>query len=274
MSVYRKALATPGPGFLGSTSSSADYIGAQRQHAFHDVAEDGDSAVAGFDSLELFLIYPQHQINAGAAVLAHFLEFPFFESFINELRQNAIGVSLILPWISYICDSIKTDLYEPLLRSSERNGDGSLQHDQLQEHLSRRLFHNTSGALEYDGYCSLEYFASLFTGQNLRWEAVGMLFTTVGLGAINARVNVRHLAPGSGGLSMRQRAILARRMLEGGQMCLFFCEKTGHMIDPEIWLSLELSHLASVVEGDSSMYLLRCRMNELTDFQATRRGGS
>jgi hypothetical protein len=39
-----------------------------------------DSAGAGFGSPELFPIYPQHQINAGAAVLAHFLEFPFFES--------------------------------------------------------------------------------------------------------------------------------------------------------------------------------------------------
>jgi hypothetical protein len=111
-------------------------------------------------------------------------------------------------------------------------------------------------------------------GQNLRWEAVGMFFTTVGLRAINARVNVRHLAAGSGGLSMRQRAVLARRMLEGGQMCLSFCEKTGHMVDPEIWLSLELSHLASVVEDDSSIYLLRRRMNELTDFQPTRPGAS
>jgi hypothetical protein len=273
MNVHWKASTTPGPGFLGFTSSSADYIGAQRQHGFHNVAEDGDSA-AGCGSPELFPIYPQHQINAGVAVLAHFLEFPFFESFINELRQNAIDVSLILPWISYICDSIKTDLYEPLLQSSERNGDGSLHHDRFQEHLSRRLFHNTSGVLEYDGHCSVEHFASLFTGQNLRWEAVGMFFTIAGLGAINARVNVRHLSPGSGGLSMRQRAVLARRMLEGGQMCLSFCEKTGHMVDPEIWLSLELSHLASVVEGDSSMHLLRCRMNELTDFQATRLGDS
>jgi hypothetical protein len=272
MDVHRKASGTPGPGFLGSTSSSADYIDAQRHHDFHDVAEGGNSASAGYGDPEHFPIYPQHQINAGPVVLAHILEFPFFESFVNELRQNAIGVSLVLPWISYICDSIKTDLYEPLLRSRERNGDGSLLHDQLQEHLSRRLFHNTSDALEYDGHCSLEHFASLFTGQNLRWETVGMFFTMVGLGA--ARVNVRHLVPGSGGLNMRQRAVLARRMLEGGQMCLSFCEKTGHMVDPEIWLSLELSHLASVVEGDSSMYLLRCRMNGLTDFQATRLGDS
>jgi hypothetical protein len=266
MDVHRKASGTPGPGFLGSTSSSADYIGAQRHHGFHNVAEDGESAGAGFGDPGLSPIHSQHQINAGAVVLAHFLEFPFFESFINELRQNAICVNLLSPWISYVCDSIKTGLYEPLLRSRERNGNGSLQHDRLQEHLSRKLFHNTSSTLEYNGHCSLEHFASLFTGQNLRWEAVGMFFTAVGLGAINARANIRHLAPGNGGLSMRQRAALARRMLEGGQMCLSFCEKTGHMVDPEIWLSFELSHLASVVEGDSSMYLLRCRMDELTDF--------
>jgi hypothetical protein len=255
MNVHWKASTTPGPGFLGSTSSSADYIG------FHDIAEDGASAGAGLCDLELFPIDPQHQINAGAAALARFLEFPFFESFINELRQNVVCAKLILPWISYVCDSIKADLYEPLLRSREQNGDGSMQHDRFQEHLSRRLFHNTSGALEYDGHCSLERFASLFTGQNLRWEAVGMFFTMAGFGAINARVNVRHLALGWGGLSMRQRAVLARQMLEEGQMCLSFCEKAGHMVDPEIWLSLELSHLASVIEGDSSTYLLRCRMD-------------
>jgi hypothetical protein len=241
MNGHRKASTTPAPGFLGSTSSSDDYIAAQRQHGFHDVAEDDE---ATNDGRELFPVYPQHQINAGAAILARFLEFPFFESFIDDLHRNAIGVSLISPWIIDICNSIKTDLYEPLLQSLERNGDGSLQHDRMQEHLSRRLFRNTSSALEYDGHCSLKHFASLFTGQNLRWEAVGMFFTAVGLGVINVR--------SYGGLSLRQRAVLARRMLEGGQICLSFAEKTGHMVDPEIWLSLELSHLASVIEGDSS----------------------
>jgi hypothetical protein len=257
MNAHRRASVTPGPGFLGSTSSSADYIGAQWQHGFHDVAEGSDAAGAGLSDPELFPIYPQHQINAGAVAISHFLEFPFFESCVDELRQDVIGANLILPWISYVCDSIKTDLYEPLLRSREQNGDDSLQHDRLQAHLSRKLFHNTSSALEYDGHCSLEHFASLFTGQNLRWEAVGMFFTMVGFGAIKARANVRHLALGNGSLSMRQRTVLARQMLERGQMCLSFCERTGHMIDPEIWLSLELSHLASVVEGDSSMYLPR-----------------
>ena len=253
MNARRKASTTPGPGFLGSTSSSADYIGAQRQYGLHDVADDDDPAGAAIT--DAFPIYPQHQINAGAAVLAHFLEFPFFESFFTDLHQCCIGVSLISPWITAVGDSIRTDLYEPLLQSAERSGDASLQHDRLQEHLSRKLFRNTSDTLEYDGHYSLEHFAALFTGQNLRWEAVGIFFVGVGLGAV--RSDIRHVSHSSsvGGLTSRQRAVLARRMLEGGQMCLSFCERTGHMVDPEIWLSFELAHLASIVEGDSSMHV-------------------
>jgi hypothetical protein len=91
---------------------------------------------------------------------------------VTDNCQNSFGVSLISPWITHICDSIKTDLYEPLLQSSERNGDGSLQHGHILEHLSRKLFRNTASALDYGGSCSLERFASPFTGQNLRWEAV------------------------------------------------------------------------------------------------------
>jgi hypothetical protein len=270
MNGHRNASLAPGPGFLGSTSSSADYIGAQRQHGFHDVAEDDDLASDG--NADHFPNYPQHQIDAGASILAHFLEFPFFESFINDLRQYSCGVSLLSPWITDVRDSIRTDLYEPLLRSWEQNGNEGLQHSRVLEHLSRKLFGSTSSPLDFDGRCSMEHFASLFMGQNLRWEAVGMFFAGVGLGAINVRRYTRRQS--SGGMNSRQRAVLARRMLEGGQMCLSFCEKTGHMVEPEIWLSFSLSHLASVVEGDSSTYLPHGKFHKLIEFQATRRGGN
>lgn len=249
MNVHRKTSVTPG--FLGATSSSADYIGAQKQHGFHDVAEDDDPA--GDGDVGHFPVYPQHQIDAGAAILAHFLEFPFFETLIiDNLPNSCLGVNLISPWMAEVCYSIKTDLYEPLLQSSEQNGDQSLQHGRILEHISRKLFCNTASALEYDGNCSLEHFALLFTGQNLRWEAVGMFFAGAGLGAINAR----RYAPrqNSDGLNQRQRAVLARRMLEGGQICLSFCERTGHMVDPEIWLSFTLSHLTSVSSKSQQLY--------------------
>lgn len=236
-----KASATPGPGFLGSTSSSFDYIGAQRRHGFHDVAEAGDHDSDG--DAELFPTYPQHQIDAGAALLDQFIEFPFLKTIVDDQRPNSFAANLISPWITCICDSIGADLYGPLSQSWEQNGAQSLQHGRILEHVSRRLFRNTSTALEYDGHCSLEHFASLFTGQNLRWEAVGMFFARVGSGATNAR---RYGRPQRGdGMNSRQRAVLARRMLDAGQICLSFCEKTGHMIDPEIWLGYSLSQLAS-----------------------------
>ena len=273
MNSYRKASTTPGPGFLGSTSSSADYIGAQSQHGFGELVEIDDPLSAGLGNVDHFPIYSQHHINLGTTVLSHFLEFPFFESFINDLRKHSLGTSLISPWITYICDSIKRDLCEPLLQSWDQVGD-SHQHDRRQEHLSRRIFSNTSAALEYNGQCSLQHFASLFTGENLRWEAVGMFFTGVGLGAINVQILRDQDARGSRGLSSKQRAVLARRMLEAGQICLSFCEKTGHYVEPEIWLSFELAHLASVVDGDSSMRIPRSQFAELTAPQATRHGGS
>lgn len=193
MNGHRKASA-PSPGFLGSICSSADYIGVQRQHGFREVAEDDDLASDG--NAELFPIYPEHQIDAGAAILDHFLEFPFIESFIHDERLNSCGVTLISPWLTYVGDSIRKDIYEPLLQSSEQHGNHSLQHGRILEHLSRRLFRNTSTTLDYDGCYSLEQYASLFTGQNRRWEAVGIFFAGVGLGAINVRRYVRSQSGG------------------------------------------------------------------------------
>ena len=273
MNSRRKASTTPGPGFLGSASSSADYIGAQSQHGFGELVEIDDPVSGGLGNVDHFPIYSQQHINLGATVLSHFLEFSFFESFINDLRQHSLGTSLISPWITYICDSIKTDLYEPLLQSWDLTGE-SQQHDRLQEHLSRRIFSNTSAALEYNGQCSLQHFASLFTGDNLRWEAIGMFFTGVGLGAIDVRILPEQESRGSRCLSSKQRAVLARRMIEAGQICLSFCEKTGHYVEPEIWLSFELTHLASVVDGDSSMRFPRSRFAKLIAPQATRHGGN
>jgi hypothetical protein len=62
-----------------------------------------------------------------------------------------------------------------------------------------------------------------------------MFFAGVELGAIDLRGYATWQS--SAGLSQRQCAVLARRVLEGGQICLSFCERTGHMVDPEIWLN-------------------------------------
>ena len=233
---------TPGPGFLGLTSSSVyvDYY-APQQHGIRDLDEDEDLINGGVDTA-IAPSYSQVQLNAGATLLLQILELPLFESLLHEYRQDAIGVNLISPWLTFICDSVKADLYEAL-RSCEGVDQESLLHD-----LSRGLFHNTSRALEYDGNCSLKDFASLFTGSNLRWETVGLFFAGVGLGSISSRGLIRRPTT----MDIRHRSVLARRMLEAGQICLTFSEQMGHMVDPEIWLTLELAHLASVVEGDSS----------------------
>ncbi len=246
MSGTRKGSSTPGPGFLGLTSSSVyvDY-GGPRQHGLRDVDKDDDLINGAVDAVTA-PTYSQDQLNAGAAVLQQVFEYPLFESLLDEYRRDAVGVNLISPWITFICDSIKTNLYEAL-QSCEETDREILRYD-----LSHALFRNTSVALEYDGNCTLKYFASLFTGQNLRWEIVGLFFAGAGLGAITSRGRTRRPTT----MDTRHRSALARRMLEAGQVCLGFSEHIGHMVDPEMWLSLELAHLASVVDGDSSKGIL------------------
>ncbi len=264
MSFARNLAAAPGPGFLGLTSSSVEYVGAQKQHGIVDV-EDNEDDNPTHSSLENGDLpdYLEDQIDAGAAILSHLQDFPLLEYLVCEWRSAIFGSSVFLTWIDYVSDSIKTLLYEPM-HSLNKAGNGSVPHK-----LSRWLFHNSLHPFKFNGHCTVKQFAALFTGEGLRWQAVGIFFTAASIATIT-RGETSPALGSIGGMNSRRRSVFARRLLEVGQTCLNFCEKIGHLTDPEIWLAFEIAHVSSVVEGDAGRFGFGSPFKVLTVFQATR----
>ncbi len=92
MNGYRWA--SPAPGFLGATRSSAGYnILALKSNMASMLLLRAIIPLAMVSS-GLFSAYPQHQRDACVAILAHFLEFPWFETFIIDNFQNSFGLKL------------------------------------------------------------------------------------------------------------------------------------------------------------------------------------
>jgi hypothetical protein len=148
--------------------------------------------------------------------------------------------------------SIKRDLYDPFVKA--KSGLALL-------HASEMLFKNSSKPLKMPLNMTFRQYHTLFTGENLRWEAIGMLFTAVGLSAsimlaADATLELTKIS------SMDKRS-LAHRMLDASDTCIAFCEESGHLNDPGMWLIYENFLLMSLVNGDSNYRVWR-RLGDLS----------
>jgi len=191
-------------------------------------------------------------VKEGAAVLALLSDLPIYEPFVEQWLDYARGIALIAPFMPQCMVSIKRDLYDPFVKA--RSGQALL-------HASEMLFKNSSKPLKLPPNMNFRQYHTLFTGENLRWEAVGMLFTAVGLSAstmlaTDATLVVTKTA------SIDKRG-LAHRMLEASDASIAFCEQAGHLNDPGMWLTYENFLLMSLVIGDSSYRLWR-RLGDLS----------
>ena len=191
-------------------------------------------------------------VKDGAAVLALLSEFPTYEPFIQQWVEYSKGIALIASFMPECVASIKRDLYHPFVRA--KSGRALL-------HASEMLFKNSSKPLKMPPNMAFQQYHILFTGENLRWEAIGMLFAAVGLSAstmlaADTTLDMTKTA------SVNQKS-LASRMLEASDVCIAFCEQTGHLNDPQMWLIYENFLLMSQVVGDSSYRVWR-RLGDLS----------
>ena len=238
----RKSIPTiqPQPGFLGSTSYAAVFTESQNQIGLDADQENGelhqphsDPTVSspGKDAL----------IKEGAAVLALLSDFPIYGPFIDQWLDYARGLALIAPFMPECMASIKRDLYDPFVKA--KSGRALL-------HASEMLFTNGAKPMKMDPGMTFRQYHTLFTGDNLRWEALGMVFTAVGLScSIMLAADTTVDFPRTGTVDKRA---LAHRMLEASDASIAFCEQTGHLNDPGMWLIYENFLLMSLVIGDSS----------------------
>lgn len=245
----RSFSATPRPGFLGFTSSVVDYDEVQTPRGTYDVDDDRTATQASQDAAELPLDLDD-EVDRGADILLRLLRFPYsWEALIMEWYEVVSGYTLLSLWVEPMCKSVKADICGPL-----RNHDQSdVRNDNLHHEISRRLFRNTLNPLTMPGDCTFADFPFLFTGRNLRWEVIGLIFASIAAAMMTRSANSPALAL-IGGLDARRRTIEARRLVQVAETCLFFCQKTGNNTDLEMLLCFSSAHIRSVIDGDASLF--------------------
>jgi hypothetical protein len=242
-----RSLNTVGPEFLGSTSFSSVYNENQSLQSLHlDFLGNGNaihSKREQFYSLNL-----DSKIRNGAACLSLLRDWPTYDILIRKWRSVA-ELSMIAPWVKACQYSMKTEVYDRLGNSDHEVEEQLLRH-------SARIFDNTLRPLDLPRGCTLDQYGAQFTGENIRWETVGMFYTAVGLAAMV--VEDISAAPNSA----EKRYFLAKQMLEASDMCISFCEEFQQVTDPEMWLICENFHTCTLVTGDAS-YLTWRRLGTL-----------
>lgn len=179
------------------------------------------------------------------------------------------GVRVLkLLYVHRICDSLVRESYRrsrvpllpykvvgDILRSihdvlTQCATDGSDRH--LSE-LSTQIFENSSQPLDPHQSMTVEEYISLFTGSQLRWEAIGNVFAVAGRAIIaspdNDPIFVENGAPG--------RANLLSQIAEASDLCLSFCARES--CSNELLVSLQVNDLMLKTQqhGDSSMLTSR-----------------
>lgn len=119
--------------------------------------------------------------------------------------------------------------------------------------LSRHISAATCRPLELPADVSARDFHKLFTGDNLRWEFIGLVFTWAGLSVSwsppspTEPLFAQIAAPGN---DWNEFAAI---MMDCSNACISFCQESGPANDLLIWLLYENLVLLTLIHGDSSM---------------------
>lgn len=217
------------PGFLGITSFGSVLKENQASLDIEIAHEDPDVAT---------MTISDENLQRGVEILSLLANFPAFERFIHRWvdlsRGLLVSVPVLQQWISLLWTShggVLTSKSPQKLRS-----------------LSELVFRNTHRPLTYNSKTTARCWTALASGENLRWEAIGILFSIVGLTAITLPQTdpiFDHIKDMNIG-----KLELGRKLHDAAEMCEAICNEIGLLHDLSIWLSYENFVLLSSIRGD------------------------
>lgn len=119
-----------------------------------------------------------------------------------------------------------------------------------QEGLGSRITQNTATQLiKVEANMTTDQFCHLFTGANLRWEFVGLIFAMAGLGASVSTSSPLFSLNGKDEISSDAFAI---EMAAASHACLEICRQYDNVNDLVVWLNYAYFVLASNIMGETS----------------------
>ncbi|ROW00479.1 hypothetical protein VPNG_07954 [Cytospora leucostoma] len=183
------------------------------------------------------ILVTEDRIHRGCKVLSFFKERSLIHRLIArwyDFGQMALGVvpgSFMQEWVQALWSH-----HGDVLASQDP--------DKIRK-LSEKIWHNTVTPMVFNGQTNALEFARLATGQNLRWETLGLIAVNIGICVIET--------PPSNPLFIENkvsRSSVLRVTKKISEDCLSFCRHCDHLDDMFIWLLIEDSGLVSAVKGD------------------------
>ncbi|KUJ10214.1 uncharacterized protein LY89DRAFT_656902 [Mollisia scopiformis] len=227
-------------GYLGSTSFSG--IIKASKHASDDVW------LGPLAQVKRTLRTPAHwhlssdRVTTGARVLGLLPDYVALEKILE--MHYAASQTVLAPWISI---SRATDAIIKTLRDEYPT-------DSQRLLLAEKIFAKTGEPLEIDEHTTVETLHESFTGANLRWEILGILFTYLALGLKSTKLNTSQ--------SLIERQELVGDLVHASNVCVSFCDRAESQNDLLVWLLYGSTCLVTIHYGDTS-YLGWRRCSEL-----------
>ena len=125
--------------------------------------------------------------------------------------------------------------------------------------LSEQVFISTSNEVSIQSTTVIQDLPAILTGENLRWDMVGLILSTMGLSAIS--MDVVNLDPEDEECQKTDWKDIARALLIAGDKCISFCEAVDSLNDVTVWMIMLNYILHTQVEGDagkSGLQFRRC----------------
>lgn len=216
-------------GFFGATSYSC---------IFSEGLGNLEAASAGLEAPQtLDMTVSEERIARGCQVLAFLKDKPMINRFVSrwyEICEGAGGVCLELIMKEWL---MKLGIHHGEVLTS--------QEPEKIRRLCELIWRNTQTPLVFSRKTTALEWAHLSTGQNLRWEVIGLIAAVVGLCA-------SCLDPSDRFLSYHKvtRYSISKKMREISRTCLSFCRDCEAIDDMFIWLLLEDEWLTSAIKGD------------------------
>ncbi|KAJ5507800.1 hypothetical protein N7527_009943 [Penicillium freii] len=228
------------PGYLGSTSYSA-VLTEHRSEVSFETEESTDSSAG--------LVVEPDRLQSGIDVLRFLYNLTVWDMLIARFYVRTWG------------NIVPKRIMDELLRSVRDIFDGfsSDPTAQLQE-LANRIFQNTSRPMRTHKSMSVEEYCSSFTGRNLRWEAVGSIFTLCGMQLVITLDNDPEIIQGSD--DPRAKDQLLEQVTVISTICLGFCDQTSSANELLAMLQFNDVMLRTQQYGDSSYQAWR-RLGDL-----------
>jgi hypothetical protein len=233
---------------LGSTAFNAVFTENQEHLAsFSRAAPDGGTRNQNIQLHEQITASrktAQEQLRStgdALLVLEVLKDFLHLERLIKRWRCAEELSGVVGPWLKDCHNSVRRDLYDKYTLSV---------HNPARAEAAIEMLHaNTKSPLKMPRDVRFCDFASYYTGDNLRWEAVGvfLLASSYCLVILPCDDDVLHFL----GHSEVDKQGLMHRLLQALDACISFCDQADHSTDLSFWLMIENTTYASQVLGDS-----------------------